>query len=365
MARATDLQETFATEASASSSIVGLDVLAHSKISSTHSALSQAITKQLLQSVSASKMSDVWDASVKSPLTNVGRTYNLIWTDLPSRPSVECNKLMSRDLYSLARDSEQNARLVVVWNWQPYCQSSSFKFSKQMKQCGSVTNHCACQYGLNRCVTVQLFAINFPDCITTHCGNKESKGGWTHNDRSKFIISWIERWQGAMLSHIGQPRTKDARHKSGVTHAKATTRRASTRRVAQQMPDSPALGLAQRVIRFTDELLSDLCEDEPDSQPTVLPELPPFPINSDKEAGKEVSASASSSSSSKAVPAYPTDTKVREQQAKKAAKEAGIEIVKKKRPKFVEDHFDDCGDDLSSLDVQLEAYCQQCRHSWD
>ena len=72
MARATDLQETFATEASASSSTVGLDVLAHSKISSTHSALSQAITKQLLQSVSASKMSDVWDASVKSPLMNVG-----------------------------------------------------------------------------------------------------------------------------------------------------------------------------------------------------------------------------------------------------------------------------------------------------
>ena len=43
--------------------------------------------------------------------------------------------------------------------------------------------------------------------------------------------------------------------------------------------------------------------------------------------------------------AYPTDSKEREQKARQAAKDAGIEVTVKKKKQFVENHFDDCGDE--------------------
>ena len=49
------------------------------------------------------------------------------------------------------------------------------------------------------------------------------------------------------------------------------------------------------------------------------------------------------------VVAFPTDSKVREQEARRAAKEAGQEIVVVKRKKFVQNHTDDCGEDMSSI----------------
>jgi hypothetical protein len=47
--------------------------------------------------------------------------------------------------------------------------------------------------------------------------------------------------------------------------------------------------------------------------------------------------------------AYPTDAKEREKARRQANKEAGVETVVRKRKKVMEDHYDDCGDDLSSL----------------
>ena len=47
---------------------------------------------------------------------------------------------------------------------------------------------------------------------------------------------------------------------------------------------------------------------------------------------------------------FPTDQKEREKAKKKALKEAGVEVTVKKRFKVVEDHHDDCGENLSSLD---------------
>ena len=53
--------------------------------------------------------------------------------------------------------------------------------------------------------------------------------------------------------------------------------------------------------------------------------------------------------------AYPTDAKEREKARRKAEKEAGVEKVVQKRKKIMEDHFDDCGEDLSSLHLEDEA----------
>ena len=46
---------------------------------------------------------------------------------------------------------------------------------------------------------------------------------------------------------------------------------------------------------------------------------------------------------------YPTEAKVREKNRKKALKEAGVEVQVVKRKKVIEDHHDDCGDYMSSL----------------
>ena len=46
---------------------------------------------------------------------------------------------------------------------------------------------------------------------------------------------------------------------------------------------------------------------------------------------------------------FPTDSKGREKQKDAENKEKGIDKVVKKKPKFVEKHYDDCGDDLRGL----------------
>ena len=51
--------------------------------------------------------------------------------------------------------------------------------------------------------------------------------------------------------------------------------------------------------------------------------------------------------------AYPTDSKEREKQKKKEAKERGEEIVVNKKHKPVENVFDDCGEDVSKLEQSM------------
>ena len=51
--------------------------------------------------------------------------------------------------------------------------------------------------------------------------------------------------------------------------------------------------------------------------------------------------------------AFPTSAKVREKERRAAAKEAGVDVTPKKKPKIIEDHYDDCGDCLESLDFVM------------
>ena len=46
---------------------------------------------------------------------------------------------------------------------------------------------------------------------------------------------------------------------------------------------------------------------------------------------------------------FPTDAKEREKAKRKADKEAGVDKQVQRRKKVMEDHYDDCGDDMSSL----------------
>jgi len=52
---------------------------------------------------------------------------------------------------------------------------------------------------------------------------------------------------------------------------------------------------------------------------------------------------------------YPTDSKERQNAQKKLDKEAGITREVRKKPKFVEDHSDDCGESLASLSTGQET----------
>ena len=58
--------------------------------------------------------------------------------------------------------------------------------------------------------------------------------------------------------------------------------------------------------------------------------------------------------------AYPTEAAEKKRDAKRAAKAAGTEVKTKKRPKKIQDHFDDCGTSLDGLGVELEiAYYEE------
>ncbi len=61
--------------------------------------------------------------------------------------------------------------------------------------------------------------------------------------------------------------------------------------------------------------------------------------------------------------AFPTDAKEKQRDRKNERKARGEVIVVKKRKFVVEDHHDDCGDDLSSLD--LTCYNQPCHYDTD
>ena len=64
--------------------------------------------------------------------------------------------------------------------------------------------------------------------------------------------------------------------------------------------------------------------------------------------------------------AYPTDAKEREKARRKQQKESGNEHVVKKRRKIMEDHHDDCGEDLSSItDLATCALCYPCEPGID
>ena len=52
---------------------------------------------------------------------------------------------------------------------------------------------------------------------------------------------------------------------------------------------------------------------------------------------------------------YPTDAKEKGKAKKKRLQELGIEVSVKKRVKTVQDHYDDCGDDISSLKLSADG----------
>jgi len=58
------------------------------------------------------------------------------------------------------------------------------------------------------------------------------------------------------------------------------------------------------------------------------------------------------------VGAYPTDQRRREKEAR--AKAGGVKPTPKKKPQIVEQHFDDCGEDFSTLEEDPDEYLLSC-----
>ena len=53
---------------------------------------------------------------------------------------------------------------------------------------------------------------------------------------------------------------------------------------------------------------------------------------------------------------FPTEARERQKTKEKRAKELGKKLQVKKKFKHVEDHYDDCGEDISSLHMELDTY---------
>ena len=54
--------------------------------------------------------------------------------------------------------------------------------------------------------------------------------------------------------------------------------------------------------------------------------------------------------------AYPTEARERQEARQKRPKETCVTLNVQKRKKFVENHFDDCGDDTSSIVKVIDTY---------
>ena len=63
--------------------------------------------------------------------------------------------------------------------------------------------------------------------------------------------------------------------------------------------------------------------------------------------------------------AFPTDAKEKEKEKRRVEKEHGIEHKPRKRQKTVETHHDDCGTDMTSLDVDTEDLVLQVERDID
>ena len=70
-------------------------------------------------------------------------------------------------------------------------------------------------------------------------------------------------------------------------------------------------------------------------------------------------------STSDSFPSYLTEQKEREKKRKQELKEQGIEVTVKKKPKHVESHFDDCGEDLTSLGEVSDYFLDEWSDSTD
>ena len=81
----------------------------------------------------------------------------------------------------------------------------------------------------------------------------------------------------------------------------------------------------------------------PDSEPLTVHSKPPC----DGSSGGSTAEAAQTKDTN--VSAYPTASKEKERDRRNKMKAEGQEIVVKKKKFKVEDHYDDCGDDLSSL----------------
>ena len=79
-----------------------------------------------------------------------------------------------------------------------------------------------------------------------------------------------------------------------------------------------------------------------------------------ENSSKQVAFSAATEVNDTPVVAYPTDSKERQKAAEKAAKEAGeSKREKKKKKNYVESHFRDCGEDISSLGMSEPLFVEE------
>ena len=188
---------------------------------------------------------------------------------------------------------------------------------------------CGCQHGQPECHTPYFVgttsSVKFSHCshVPTAEPTKEAK------ERGLAAVA------GAVLKSLG------------------TSTETSMLSVASRHHDTVAAGES-----LPYPLSEDGAQQIPNSSTTRSSEEVDQDANAHTEDIQQITLTAQEATAS--TKCYPTDAKEREKNKLKAEKAAGIERVVKKRKKIVEDHWDDCGDDMTSLGPDIadepEAY---------
>ena len=118
-------------------------------------------------------------------------------------------------------------------------------------------------------------------------------------------------------------------------------------------PQASLDSLSSAVVHLASLILAKSTSYNVTAQSTSRPSLP-HSASSEPESQQALDSAVQSeclggSRETEAQAAYPTDAKEREKARRKAQKDSGSEHVVQRRKKIVEEHYDDCGDDMASL----------------
>jgi hypothetical protein len=202
--------------------------------------------------------------------------------------------------------------------------SSHHQFLDKYRQ----TRHCSCTYLSDASHLRYTFTCNIIDAVGQKCKATDSHSSPEPGSEFRFLVAWLGRW-------LGEPKSTSLLQLEDVSSCES-----------RDCVDVPIV-IDKRLIDYHIGVprtirLNIPAEVAISATSIDMPQLP-----QDESPSAEVSAK---------VQAFPTIQAENAKKKKAAAKAAGIELQVVKRHKPVEDHWDDCGEDISSLGIPLEAF---------
>ena len=280
-------------------------------------------------------------------------TSDAIWLDLPAynMPQPPCNYMLG--LHNVLTHCRAHDKPLVMLTRPAKC-NRAFVNNTQWKHFMVINNahydvHCSCKHGLDNGYHTKFYIISHKSVGNAwDCGKSSMpmpRGMYdTFKDHFRSSMSAVYLTTGHQSMPLGSRSDFLAFNTKSVSRTRVTNKFSYCQRDAMQ---TDAIGTSQRI---PDSPCGTTCGTSWNS-PCVPAEhvetrlgAPPGLEGVERTTGDILSPSGTIH-----VHAYPTASRERRKAAEKAAKEAGTPLVVTKQKKFIEDHHDDCGEDLSSL----------------